>query len=316
MKTVTRFSRPVIVVSRCLCGARCRWDGDTVPSSLVRTLKDYAKIIPVCPEMEIGLSVPRERIILVRHGRRVELFQPASGRRLAQTMNRFAHQFLSQVGEVDGFILKHKSPTCGLRGVKVYESIHPDAEFVRNGVGLFAARATAMWPHAAIEDEEHLADHQIREHWLTRLFTLAAWRAAKHRGTATSLLRFHEYYFTLLSAYNKRPAQELECIASSWQAKRSCPTREYERHLLQILQKPPRRTSLAKPFERALSHYAQFIRPEEQRDFVAQLKQYAAGSIPLSHVRRTVQIWAVRYDKAFIRQDSIYRPYPGPLAGM
>jgi len=266
--------------------------------------------------MEIGLGVPRERIVLVGSGRRVELFQPATGQLLTRKMSRFARRFLTRLGEVDGFILKHKSPTCGLRKVKMYASTDRDARFARTGVGLFAAQILAMHPHAAIEDDEHLANPHIREHWLTRLFTLAAWRAAKRRGSATSLVRFHEYHHSLLSAYNKRLARELESIACHWQTRRSCPTAEYERCLLEILQKSPRRVSLAKPFERALSHYAPFIHEEERRHFVVQLKQYVAGSTPLSDVRKTVQIWAVRYDKSFIRKESIYRPYPGPLAGM
>jgi len=312
----TRFARPAVVVSKCLCGGRCRWDGDTLTYPFVHALKEHARIIPVCPEMEIGLGVPRDRIILARHGRGVDLYQPATGRRLGQDMNRFAHRSLTSQKGVDGFILKHKSPSCGLRRVKLYESANPDARFVRRGTGLFAAQVLRQCPHTAIGDEDRLGDPRIREHWLTRLFTLAAWRGVRKRGHTASLVRFHAYHQLLLTGYNRSVAREMAGLAhTSGHTSGHCAAIEqYEQLLFRILQKPARRSSLVKPFEGALEYYSPYIRPNERQRFLRQLKQCRDGDLPLHQVRKTVQIWAVRYDKMFIRQHSIFRPYPGPLA--
>jgi uncharacterized protein YbbK (DUF523 family)/uncharacterized protein YbgA (DUF1722 family) len=316
MKTATRFPRPTIVVSRCLCGARCRWDGDSSPSDLVKELRQYSRVIPVCPEMEIGLGVPRDRIVLVRHGQGVELYQPTTRLRLAQKMNSLTRRFLAQCGEVDGFILKHKSPSCGLRGVKLYASSAPDAAFVRKGVGLFAAETMRQRPHAAIEDEERLPDPDLREQFLTRLFTLAAWRAVKKRGGVTSLRRFHEHNRLLLTVYGRRTAHELECVSQCVRrADTDCsPFEHYETLLNRIQQKSPRRMAAAAPLELALEHYAPFLGSSERTRFRRQMKAYLAGELTLAELRKTVQIWAVRYDKNFIRRHSFFRPYPGPLA--
>jgi len=312
----TRFARPVVVVSKCLCGARCRWDGDTLTYPFVHALKDYARIIPVCPEMEIGLGVPRNRIILVRRGRRGGLYQPTTGRELAQQMIRFAQHFLASLDCADGFILKHKSPSCGPRGVKRYESADPDARFERRGTGLFAAEVLRQFPHSAIQDEERLGDLRIREHWLTRLFTLAAWRAVRKSRYTTRLVRFHAYQQLLLNACNQRVTREMADVtrAAGRKPGHCAAIEQYEPLLFHILQKPARRTSLVKPFETALEYYSRFIHANERRRFAAQLRQFRDGDIPLHQVRKTVQVWAVRYDKSFVRQHSIFRPYPGPLA--
>ena len=314
MRTTTRLPRPNVVDSRCLCGVRCRWDGDSSPRNFVSELKQYARVIPVCPEMEIGLGVPCGRIVLVRRGPGVEMYQPSSGRHLAQKMNSFAHRFLRDCGDVDGFILKHKSPTCGLRSVKLYDSIDPDAAFARKGVGLFAAEAVRLYPHAAFADEERLEDHDFREHFLTRLFTMADWRAARRSRGATIVSRFHEYHRLLLGAFNQQLAREMDQAQSAPQMSSSADADRYEEILFRILQKLPRRRSLVKPFELAMEHYSPFLSTADRKLFRRQLQGFIAGDWRLSEVRKTVQVWAVRYDKNFIRQHSFFRPYPGPLA--
>ncbi len=374
MTKPSRFSRPTIVVSRCLCGARCRWDGDSCRYDLVKELKPYARVIPVCPEMEIGLGVPRDRIVLVRRAKGVELYQQSTGLRLAQKMNSFAHRFLTQCGEVDGFILKHKSPSCGLRSVKLYASTATDAAYVRKGVGLFAADAIRQLPHVAFDDEERLDDSHIREHFLTKVFTLAAWRAVRKRGSAESLKRFHEYHRMSFSVYSQRIVRDMDrlitspaeadlssggcsgCVhvsgrcphlptslASSKSHRlggvqeseqfraRQMPTsagagrkshpqngvqifERYEALLHRILQKPPRRTATIVPLELALEHYSPFLSATDHRGFRNRMQLYLDKDLPLSDLRKTVQVWAVRYDKNFIRMHSFFRPYPGPLA--
>jgi uncharacterized protein YbbK (DUF523 family)/uncharacterized protein YbgA (DUF1722 family) len=314
MRTTTRFPRPTVVVSRCLCGARCRWDGDSSPSSFVRELKQYARVIPACPELEIGLGVPRDRIILVRRSKSVELYQSSSGMRLAQKMHTFTRRFLRECGEIDGFILKHKSPSCGLRGVKLYSSTDPDAAFTRKGVGLFAAEAMRLYPHAAFADDDRLDDPGFREHFLTRLYVLTGWRAARKSGRATALGRFHEYHRILLGAYQRQLAREMDQVSGARQMPTSAEMDQYESLLLRILQKPARRTSQARPFELAREHYSQFLSATDRRIFQQQLQEHLDGVRPISDVRKTVQVWAVRYDKNFIRRHSFFRPYPGPLA--
>ncbi|MCD6249856.1 MAG: DUF1722 domain-containing protein [candidate division Zixibacteria bacterium] len=314
---MNKFIRPNVIISKCLCGARCRWDRDRLDYPFVRTLRKYARIIPVCPEIEIGLGVPRDRIILVQRDNSIALYQSTTRRHLAQKMNRFSCQYLSDHTDVDGFILKHKSPSCGVRGVKLYESITLDARFTRTGTGLFAATVLERCSHLAITDEDQLERNRTREHWLTQLFTLATFRSVRKSHSFKRLRAFHTQHRLLLQTYHKRLTKDLDqaLTQSDADTDNACAVIEqYECMLNRILATSPRRTSVIKPFESALEYYAQYLSTQDIKRFEHQLDSYRACELPLSELRKTVQIWAVRYDKRFTRQDAVFRPYPGPLA--
>jgi uncharacterized protein YbgA (DUF1722 family) len=181
--------------------------------------------------------------------------------------------------------------------------------------GLFAAEIMRALPHLAIGDEVRLDDPDFREHWLTRLFTLAEWRVCRKAATASALLRFHTYNRLLLDCYNMKQTRELERIADGASSAAIQNTlRRYEAHLHKALGKPPRRPAIIAAYETALEHYSSHLTATDQRVFHRLLAQYAQKKLSLNTVRKTVQIWAVRYDKRFIRQHSLYRPFPGELA--
>jgi uncharacterized protein YbgA (DUF1722 family)/uncharacterized protein YbbK (DUF523 family) len=267
--------------------------------------------------MEIGLGVPRDRIILVTRGNGVALYESSSGRHLAQKLNSWSRQFLSGHTDIDGFILKHRSPSCGVRRVKLYESVAPDAGFTRTGTGLFAASVLERCSHLAIANDEQLTRDRMREHWLTKLFTLAAFRAVrKSHNSFKRLGTFHTQHRLLLQTYHKRLTNDLDrALTQSGTETNTCATTEqYASGLSRILATPPRRLSAVKPLEAALEQYAQYLSAQDIRRFERQLEDYRCGDLPISEIRQAVQIWAVRYDKRITRQDAVFRPYPGPLA--
>jgi len=105
------FEKPKVVLSRCLGFEKCRWNGETIPDSFIEQLKPFVDFLTVCPEVKIGLGVPRKPIRLVREGDEVILYQPATERRYTSEMVEFTEEFLSSLEDVDGFILKFRSPT-------------------------------------------------------------------------------------------------------------------------------------------------------------------------------------------------------------
>ena len=113
------FPRPVVVISKCLGSEYCRYDGQMISCETAEKLRPFAEFIPICPECEIGLGVPRDPIRLV-NGRALRLVQPATGLDITEKMQGFVTDFLDKLQIVDGFILKSKSPSCGLRTTKLF----------------------------------------------------------------------------------------------------------------------------------------------------------------------------------------------------
>ena len=114
------FARPRVVVSKCLEFEACRWNGDMVSSDVVRLLKPHVDFHPVCPEAEIGLGIPREPVRIIVLQGEPHLVQHKTERDMTDTMRHFAGELFDALGEVDGFILKFRSPSCGLKDVNQY----------------------------------------------------------------------------------------------------------------------------------------------------------------------------------------------------
>lgn len=179
---MSQFPVPVLVVSKCLSLAACRYDGEVIQDDFVARLHGLARLVAVCPEMEIGLGVPRDKIRLVGAGPQRRLVQPASRRDLTETMKVFAVGFLSRLdGDgIDGVILKSRSPSCGLDDCKVFEDGVTE-KVIGRGQGVFAEVMAGRWPGVPVADENRLAVALVRRDFLTRVFDRA--RRREGRGS-------------------------------------------------------------------------------------------------------------------------------------
>ncbi|MFU8802347.1 MAG: DUF523 domain-containing protein [Bradymonadaceae bacterium] len=166
------FSRPRIVLSQCLELAAVRYNGERIEDAFIRDLLPHVDVIPVCPEVGIGLGVPRDPIRLVAEHDGTHLIQPSTGRDLTPEMEGFARDFLTKLGPIDGFILKSSSPSCGIEDVKVRGGLE-ESSVIRREAGLFAREVLERFDDLVVESESRLKDPEIRRHFLTRLFGLA-----------------------------------------------------------------------------------------------------------------------------------------------
>jgi uncharacterized protein YbbK (DUF523 family) len=177
---VSDFVRPRVVVSKCLGFAACRYNGAIISDDFVARLKDFAALVPVCPEMEIGLGCPRDPIRVLSVDGKRRLVQPSTGRDVTDDMRSFAARFLEALGGVDGFILKSRSPSCGTADTKIFGGMNDD-EPIDRGPGFFAAAVLERFPDLPVEDELRLGDEAARERFLKRACAAACgrtrWRA-------------------------------------------------------------------------------------------------------------------------------------------
>ena len=175
-------------VSACLLGQRVRYDGGHKrDNALLRALGAEVEWVPVCPEVELGLGVPRPPIVLVGSRRAPRLVEPTSGRDLTGPMRRVASARVSQLTRLglDGFVLKSRSPSCGLRNVPVRGR---DGRSRATGRGLFAAELARRLPRLAIEEESRLANPRLRARFVARV-RAAAQRRARAESAADSAER-------------------------------------------------------------------------------------------------------------------------------
>ena len=240
------------------------------------------------------------------------MVQPSTGRDLTTLMEGFSREFLGGVGEVDGFILKSRSPSCGIRNAKRFHSEDEGAGH-DSGPGLFTARVLERFPHAAVEDEGRLNDLRLRDHFLTKLFALGAFRQVATEGAA-GLVRFHARNKLLLMAHSEKHMRMLgRLVAEAGTAPRERLLREYRDGLGAALARPARRGSNVNVLMHALGHVSDSLAAGERRHFLATLDSYRAGKQPLGAAKSIVGAWAARFEVPYLADQTFWAPYPEAL---
>ncbi|MCF8032556.1 MAG: DUF523 and DUF1722 domain-containing protein [Desulfarculaceae bacterium] len=306
--------RPRVVVSRCLGFAPCRWNGQTVHEPLVDKLTPFVTWQPVCPEMEIGLGVPRDPVRVVEQKGQARLVQPATGRDCTAEMLAFSQGFLEDLPPLDGFLLKSRSPSCGPRDVKIYSSPKPGASS-RRGPGFFGGAVLERFPGLAVEHEGRLNNFLLREAWLTRLFTLAEFRQAAAQGRMGPLVAFHSRHKLLLMAYNQRRLRLMGPLVAN-QDKR--PAQEvlaaYGRELGLALARAPSAGAVVNVLMHAEGYFKKQLNAGEKKLFSQSLEQYRAKKLPLSALLTLLRSWIARFGQEYLAGQSFFAPYPPELS--
>jgi uncharacterized protein YbgA (DUF1722 family)/uncharacterized protein YbbK (DUF523 family) len=305
--------RPVVVASRCLEFAACRYNGLMISSDAVKALMPHVDFIPVCPEVEIGLGVPRDPIRVTEGAEGPRLLQPSTGADLTERMKRFASSFLGSLGAVDGFILKSRSPSCGIKDVKVFRGVEREAA-VAKGTGFFGGAAVEAFPGRPIEDEGRLRNFRIREHYLTSLWALARFRGIRAGLAVRDLVDYQARNKLLLMAYSQKEMRALgRIVANPRKKSASAVFEEYEARLRAALAKPPRHTSNINVLMHALGYFKDGLGTAEKRHFLSTLEMYRAGKVPLSAAIAVVSSWLARFGSDYLAAQSFFEPYPGAL---
>ena len=164
-------------VSACLLGEEVRYNGGHKHMPFLTTvLGNYVEWIPVCPEVEMGMGVPRETIRLEGDAESPRLIAPKSGTDHTAGMQTWAEKRLNELTDLNlhGYILKKDSPSCGLFRVRIFNTKTQIP--TRNGRGLFAKALTARFPLLPIEEEGRLNDLPLRENFIERVFVYYRWQ--------------------------------------------------------------------------------------------------------------------------------------------
>lgn len=311
-----KFPKPVIVTSKCFEFDACRYNGAMIPNNLVQALEPFVTFLPVCPEVEIGLGIPRDPIRIVSKKGVRKLVQPSTGRDLTKLMTGFADKYLGSLGEVDGFILKNRSPSCAIKDTKEY----PDAEnpsATGKGPGLFAQKVVEKFPGAAIEDEGRLKNTAIREHYLTRIFTLARWREARKKRSRKALVDFQSDHKFILMSYNQKEMRELGRIVGNKEGRTLDETAElYDEHLKYALSRFPRRNSNINVLMHGMGYFSDELTAGEKKHFLGLMEKYREEKTPLSALQSVMESWIIKYDEGYLARQWYFRPFPEELVNI
>jgi len=305
-------SKPTVVVSKCLEFEACRYNGQVIRDAFVRRLENHVDYVPVCPEVAIGLGIPRFPIRIVSTIN-LRLIQPITGKDVTDDMNEFSDKFLMSLKKVDGFILKFRSPSCGFKDVRIYAKSEKSPA-TGKGPGFFGAKILKRFPGLAIEDEGRLRSLKMREHYLTKLFTLARFRTVKESNVMRDLVRFHTENKFMLMAYNQREMRLLgNVVANPKKRPLGEIIQEYEIHLQKSLENPPKRTSNINVLMHLLGYFSKELSKNERQFFLETLELYRDERVPFTSAVRLLKAWAVRFQNQYLLNQTLFSPFPDDL---
>jgi len=238
-----------IGISSCLLGRRVRYDGGHKLDVFLRdTLGRFVTYVPVCPEVECGMPVPREAVRLVGDPDSPRLVTQKTNRDMTGQMLTWAERKLDELANenLSGFIFKAKSPSSGMERVKIYN----DAGNVHAyGSGMFARGFMRRFPGLPVEEDGRLNDPDLRENFIERIFALGRYREAVGADPSVrALMSFHETHKLLIMAHNERLCREMgRLLAGARRRDVGALRAAYERMLMEALRSlatPARHTNV------------------------------------------------------------------------
>ncbi|WP_094228698.1 YbgA family protein [Methanolobus psychrotolerans] len=307
-----QFPKPIILVSRCLEFDKVRYNGQVIPSRIVHDIMPFVDFIKVCPEVGIGLGIPRDPLRIIKQDGEYRLVQPKTGEDFTEKMNTFTNNFLDGLGDIDGFIFKGLSPSMGIDDVKVYAGAHM-APVVEKNAGLFAREVIARYSGYPIEENERLRNIRIRHHFLTQLYTFAAFRQVKTEYSLDALLKFHKNNRFLFMTYNADLLIEMSALLGSGK-ETSLLFGEYESLLKQLMRKPG---SLALKIETARNMFSMLedTTSAESSLFEDMLGRFKNNWISEDAVIELLRMYSSRSFGNDAYEDTFLYPYPEEIKG-
>jgi len=305
--------KPIIVVSRCLGFEACRYDGQMLHESLVQRLKPFVQIMTVCPEADIGLGTPRHPVRLVRHQGEVHMIQPSTGADLTADMRDYLVGQVSSWSEIDGFLLKGRSPSCGPGGVKIYHGIDK-VTGTEKGADMFAAAVSQAFPHAAIEDEGRLRNFHIRETFLMRIFALARLRQLMQQPSVAAISQFHASHKLLLMCFHQDMMRQCGRIAGNSDGLDLAQLmRQYAARFRETLQRQPSQRNIINALYHGYGWASDGLTSAEKKMFVDAVEEYRDERVTLATLQLLLKSYVLRFEHAYLGSQYFLEPYPKAL---
>lgn len=298
--------KPKIVVSECLYGTKCRYDGQGYNDKVIQSLKDYVDIQTVCPELAIGLSIPREpiRIEMNKENEEYRLIDYNSKNDYTNQMTEFSEEFINGLDDIDGFILKSRSPTCGLKDAKVYYRGNK-CSIRSNENGFFSQKIIDKYDYLPIENEGRLKNYNIRDNFFTRIFFINNLKNNKN------IIEFHKNNLLLLKSYDEESTNEVRDILN--ENRMEDQVHQYKEKVLNIVSNQRKKENKLSIIIKVLEKYKNMLNEEEINMFNGLIESYENQRIPFSTLEVVIKMYATRFKDKDILNQTFFYPYPENL---
>ena len=325
MKTLTQAStnphsltthKPRVGISQCLLGDAVRYDGGHKRDTyLTEVLAPFVEWVPVCPEVEAGLGTPREAMHLSGDPKAPRLLTIRTKIDHTDTLQAFSQRRVKEIRDcdLDGYIFKRNSPSCGVHRVKVYrEKGYPG----RQGKGIFSAAIQETFPLLPIEEEGRLNGAPIRENFIVRIFCYRRWKTQiqQQRITRGKIVDFHARHKYLLLTHSRSHYHNLgQLVAKAGHFTPRDLATHYGELFMDALKTKATVRKHVNVLQHLVGHFSKQLSSIERAELQETIQDYHKHltplAVPLTLIKHYVRILTVPY-----LHDQVYlNPHPKEL---
>ncbi len=302
-----------IGISSCLLGEKVRFDsGHKKNSYITSVLADYFEFRPFCPEVSIGLGIPRETIRLVSIDDTVRCVgTKTTDLDVTDQLRESAEKQKNWHQELCGYILKKDSPSCGMERVKVYKDDMP----TRKGIGLYAERMMQNFPNLPVEEEGRLEDARLRENFIQRVYIYARWKAlASEEISLAKLQSFHAQHKYIFMSHNQLKAKELGALlADTTASDLEALSQRYLTNMMALLKIIATRNNHVNTLQHIQGYLKNHLDTDDKQELRAAIDEYRKGLLPLIVPITLLRHHFRRHPNTYITNSFYMQPHPGEL---
>lgn len=302
---------PRIGISSCLLGEKVRYNGQHQHDRfLTETLGKYVDYVPVCPEVECGLPIPRPAMRLVGDPDSPRLMTSATGVDLTDKMMTWVPGKLNALAKEDlaGFIFKARSPSSGMERVKVYNG---RGGMAGRAPGIFAGAFMAHFPLLPVEDNGRLHDPDLREHFIERIFTLTRYREAmRSANPARGLDAFHSQNKLLIMSHSPSLTTEMGRIVAGAGKNGEAAYSQYEELLLRAIKLKATIPKHVNVLQHIMGYFKKILTSEEKKELLEIISSFRQQHVPLIVPVTILSHYARKYGVTYLTEQFYLHPHP------
>jgi len=309
-----RIDKIPVGVSSCLMGERVRYDGGHKGHSYItRTLGEYFEFYPFCPELKIGLGIPRKPIRLTRNASKDVICVEIDDRSKDYTakLRDCADEQKAWQSKLCGYILKKDSPSCGMERVKIWDEVMP----IREGVGIYADQMMKNFPYLPVEEEGRLGDAVLRENFIQRVFVLRRWYRMEEEGISVgSLVNFHARHKLIIMSRHQDKYRELgRLVAGTTKENLEENTRQYLLQLMDALKIRATRKNHVNVLQHIQGYLKNYLDKDDKQELRQTIENYRLGQLPLIVPITLLNHFFRKHPDEYISNSWYMNPYPAEL---
>lgn len=298
-------------ISSCLLGEKVRYDGTHQRDRYITdTLGKYFDWLPVCPEVEYGLPVPREAMRLKASPEGQRLVTRKTGIDQTEGMREWVREKLDELEKVplSGFIFKAKSPSSGLYGVKLYG---PSGQPSKKGVGLFGGAFVERFPLVPAEDDGRLHDPALRENFIERVFVYRRWQELLRKPAPAALIDFHTRHKLLILAHSPEHYSLLgKKVAKAGKSGKEDFYSEYGKTLMEGLSLIATTRKNTNVLYHLMGYFKEKLSGSEKEELLEVIGNYRKGLIPLIVPIVLINHYVRLFKEPYLERQFYLNPHP------